>query len=115
MIDAVDLFYRALKILKNRYQGYNINRDYNFQPPVKCTDSNYVSSHNGTIMMGILKDVSINAFLNRHEKNVDWLQSLKQFFINVSFHILVASLTLMALSKTAPSALYWLQVYDMKH
>ena len=30
---------------------------------------------------------------------VDWLQSLKQFFINVSYHILVASLTLMALSK----------------
>ena len=30
-------------------------------------------------------------------KMVDWLQSLKQFFINVSYHILVASLTLMAL------------------
>ena len=29
---------------------------------------------------------------------VDWLQFLKQFFINVSYHILVASLTLMALS-----------------
>ena len=29
---------------------------------------------------------------------VDWPQSLKQFFINVSFHILIASLTLMALS-----------------
>ena len=28
---------------------------------------------------------------------VDWLQSLKQFFINVSYNILVASLTLMAL------------------
>ena len=28
---------------------------------------------------------------------LDWLQSLKQFFINVSHHILVASLTLMAL------------------
>ena len=28
---------------------------------------------------------------------VDWLQSLKQFFINVSYHILVANLTLMAL------------------
>ena len=28
---------------------------------------------------------------------VDWLQSLKQFFINVSYHILVASLTLVAL------------------
>ena len=26
---------------------------------------------------------------------VDWLQSFKQFFINVSYHILVASLTLM--------------------
>ena len=31
-------------------------------------------------------------------KLVDWLQSLKQLFINVSFDILVASLTLMALS-----------------
>ena len=29
---------------------------------------------------------------------LDWLQSLKHFLINVSFHILVASLTLMALS-----------------
>ena len=28
---------------------------------------------------------------------VYWLLSLKQFFINVSYHILVASLTLMAL------------------
>ena len=28
---------------------------------------------------------------------VDWLQSLKQMFINESYHILVASLTLMAL------------------
>ena len=28
---------------------------------------------------------------------LDWLQSLKQFFINVSYHIFVASLTLMAL------------------
>ena len=28
---------------------------------------------------------------------VDWLQSLKQFFINVSFHIFVTSPTLMAL------------------
>ena len=30
---------------------------------------------------------------------LDWLQSLKQFFINVSYHILVDSLTLMALFK----------------
>ena len=28
---------------------------------------------------------------------LDWLQSLKQFFIKVSYHILVASLTMMAL------------------
>ena len=28
---------------------------------------------------------------------LDWPQSLKQFFTNVSYHILVASLTLMAL------------------
>ena len=44
---------------------------------------------------------------------LDWLQSLKQFFINVSYHILVASLTLMA--QTEPSELDWLQVYDMTH
>ena len=44
---------------------------------------------------------------------VDWPQSLKQFFINVSFHILVASLTLMALFLTEPSELDWLQVYEM--
>ena len=45
---------------------------------------------------------------------VDWLQSLKQLFINVSYHILVASLTLMmALLKTEPSELDLLQVYDM--
>ena len=29
--------------------------------------------------------------------SLDWLQSLKHFFINASYHILVASLTLMAL------------------
>ena len=40
---------------------------------------------------------------NKYEKdNLDWLQSLKHFFINVSYHILVASLTLMALL-TEPS------------
>ena len=33
------------------------------------------------------------------DKRVDWLQSLKQFFINVSYNILVASLT--------PMALFW--------
>ena len=41
---------------------------------------------------------------------LDWLQSLKQFFIIVSYHILVASLIL-----TEPSELNWLQVYDMTH
>ena len=45
------------------------------------------------------------------EKKLDWLQSLKQFFNNVSYHILVTSLTLMALFKTEPSELDWLQVY----
>ena len=46
-------------------------------------------------------------------RRLDWLQSLKQFFINVSYHILVANLTLMALLKAEPSELDWLQVYDM--
>ena len=35
-------------------------------------------------------------YLNQYPQ-IDWLQSLKHFFINVSYHILVASLTLMAL------------------
>ena len=52
--------------------------------------------------------------LHKHH-NIDWLQSLKQFFINVSYHIIEASLTLMALFKTEPSELDWLQAYDMKH
>ena len=43
---------------------------------------------------------------------VDLLQSLKQIFINVSYHILVASV---ASFKTEPSELDWLQVYDIKH
>ena len=33
----------------------------------------------------------------RISQNIDWLQTLKQLFTNVSYHILVASLTLMAL------------------
>ena len=47
-------------------------------------------------------------------QELDWLQSLKQFFIDVSY-ILVASLTLMALLKTEPSELDRLLVYDMTH
>ena len=39
---------------------------------------------------------------------LDWFQSLKQFFINVSYHILVASLTLMALFSGASLLLGWL-------
>ena len=52
--------------------------------------------------------------LQASKKFLDWLQSLKQFFINVSYHIiLVASLTLMALLE--PSELDWLHVYYMTH
>ena len=42
-----------------------------------------------------LKPCQRNTFLGKCY--VDWLQSLKQFFTNVSYHILLASLTLMAL------------------
>ena len=38
-----------------------------------------------------------NAQIHEVGTSIDWLQSLKQFFINVPYHILVASLTLMAL------------------
>ena len=34
---------------------------------------------------------------DQHLIKLDWLQSLKHFFLNVSYHILVASLTRMAL------------------
>ena len=40
------------------------------------------------------------------DRALDWLQSLKQFFINVSYHIL---------SVKEPSELDWLQRYDMTH
>ena len=39
----------------------------------------------------------MHSYLEAVHSVLDWLQSLKQFFINVSHHILVASLTLMAL------------------
>ena len=35
--------------------------------------------------------------LNTYALKLDWLQSLKSFFINVSYHILVASLSVLAL------------------
>ena len=41
---------------------------------------------------------TLGAFLEaKVSKKIDWLQSSKQCFINVSYHILVASLTVMAL------------------
>ena len=40
----------------------------------------------------VLKELTYNVV-----SCLDWLQSLKQIIINVSYHILVASLTLMAL------------------
>ena len=43
----------------------------------------------------VFQQYSRRSGINAHR--LDWLQSLKQFFINVSHHILVASLTLMAL------------------
>ena len=44
---------------------------------------------------GMSKDECLKFIANG--KKVDWPQSLKQFFIDVSYNILVASLTLMAL------------------
>ena len=55
---------------------------------------------NGLILYWYLaRDISQCAqfLLKSFVHDVDWLQSLKQFFINVSYHILIASLTLMAL------------------
>ena len=72
----------------------------------------YLTVHNILILIAqsytSMPHIKVNA-------DVDWLQFLKQFFINVSYHILVASLTLMALFKTEPSELDWLQINDMTH
>ena len=50
-------------------------------------------------------DVSVFKPIYQTEYVIDWLKSLKQVFINVSYHITIASLTLMALFKTEPSEL----------
>ena len=68
------------------------------------TFQNFLSEHKTSIkresfnilIIGLTLNLSSRAFLLGMTM-VDWLQSLKQFFINVSYHILVASLTLMAL------------------
>ena len=44
------------------------------------------------------KDIATRAFTDNIHKILAWLQFLKQFSINMAHHILVASLTLMALS-----------------
>ena len=49
------------------------------------------------LRFGTQVPVVLPMFLFQSGDNVDWLQYLKQFFINVSYHILEASLTLMAL------------------
>ena len=41
--------------------------------------------------------VGVSAINKQSGHDIDWLQTLKQVFINVSYIILVASLTLMAL------------------
>ena len=44
-------------------------------------------------------NIDVAAYVKKYlfQQLLDWLQSLKQFLINVSYHILVAGLTLMAL------------------
>ena len=44
-----------------------------------------------------VENSKLNVMICRIVQLLDWLQSLKQFFINVSYHVLVARLTLMAL------------------
>ena len=48
---------------------------------------------------------------------VDWLQSLKQFFINVTLYTCSQSNSdgSVLKHKTEPSELDWLQAYDMTH
>ena len=62
-------------------------------PQTQTADQPYAQnrdSHNTT-------NVKQPAFSSPARRLLDWLQSLKQFFIKMSYHIVVASLTLMAL------------------
>ena len=49
------------------------------------------------VRKGVKMAIFLDQFVVCGELGLDWLQSLKQFFINVPYHIIVASLTLMAL------------------
>ena len=40
-------------------------------------------------------------------EGLDWLQSLKQFFVNVSYHILLASLNLMAIRVRLANSIWY--------
>ena len=56
--------------------------------------------HYNNILMGHYNNILMGhyfASICLSKGMLDWLQSLKQFFINVLYHILVASLTPMAL------------------
>ena len=57
-----------------------------------------------------LKQLFINVSCHILEAS---LTLMALFYINLSCHILVASLSIMALFKTEPSELDWLQVYDI--
>ena len=59
------------------------------------TSGNAIMAQLDVNVVTLVKGIGIQTF--QVTETVDWHQSLKQFFINVSYHILVASLTLMAL------------------
>ena len=70
----------------------------------------------GQTMVYLLLISSHNSYILTRMRSIGRLAPvLKTLFINVPYHILIASLTLMALFKTEPSELDWLQVYDMAH
>jgi hypothetical protein len=61
VIDAVNIFQRALKQLYKNRNVYNDFNDRQFKN-MKCTDNNYVSPNNGTNMMMKLKGNEVNEF-----------------------------------------------------
>ena len=67
----------------------NVGRNRNITEAVAEQTSDPMSDIVSCSESSLLADVS--------KICLDWLQSLKRFFINVSYHILVASLTPMAL------------------
>ena len=89
----------VLEVTGNILVIFSVDQDRD-EGMYQCSATNV---HGTTYSAGRLKVMC--KFIQHFTIALDWLQSLKHFFINVPYHLLEASLTLMALFKTEPSEL----------